>query len=150
MKRYNVRVYGVYIHDEQLLVSDEFRMGMPMTKLPGGGMEFGEGPEETLKREWKEELAADIQVGKIFYVNPFFQASAFNPNESVLCLYYPVRSLGNLSGRFSSHPMDFLHREEGEQVFRWISLNTLKPEHFTFPIDQSMAQHLIQTPPQFG
>ena len=45
MDRYfNVRVYGLLVKDGHLLVSDEYCNGTYMTKLPGGGLEFGEGP----------------------------------------------------------------------------------------------------------
>ncbi len=33
-------------------------------ELPGGKNRYGETPEETLVREWKEELNLDIKVGK--------------------------------------------------------------------------------------
>lgn len=31
-------------------------------QLPGGGVEFGEKPEETLHREIKEEIGAEIKI----------------------------------------------------------------------------------------
>ena len=72
--KFNVRVYGVYIKEGALLVSDEFRMGMNMTKLPGGGLEFGEGIEEGLAREWKEELNSRITIQEIIYVKSLLSA----------------------------------------------------------------------------
>ena len=44
MALFNVRVYGILIDShERLLVSDEFIRGAYITKLPGGGLEIGEG-----------------------------------------------------------------------------------------------------------
>ena len=45
-KKFNLRVYGILIDSDRLLITDEKRGGFPMTKLPGGGLEFGEGLKE--------------------------------------------------------------------------------------------------------
>ena len=75
MKSFNVRVYGLLINsNNELLLSDERRGGFSFTKFPGGGLEFGEGVVEALIREFSEELAIDVSVGDLFYVNDFFQA----------------------------------------------------------------------------
>ena len=140
--KFNIRVYGIYIQEDALLVSDEFRMGMRMTKLPGGGLEFGEGIEEGLQREWMEELETRLKVGSILYVNPFFQRSAFNKQEQIICLYYEVFCLDPLKGRFVSQPFEFGEEIEGAQVFRWIPLEVLSSDVFTFPIDKAMVSAL--------
>ncbi|MEM6630676.1 MAG: NUDIX domain-containing protein [Bacteroidota bacterium] len=140
--KFNIRVYGILIQNQALLVSDEFRMGMRMTKLPGGGLEFGEGIEEGLKREWMEELRALIQVGPILYVNPFFQRSAFSKIEQVICLYYKVSCMSPLEVEIVEQPFDFMEEKEGAQVFRWIPLGSLTSDVFTFPIDKAMVTAL--------
>ena len=54
-KFFSVRVYGIYVKDKRyVLVSDEFIGKRFLTKFPGGGVEFGEGTIEALKREWQE------------------------------------------------------------------------------------------------
>ena len=62
---FNVRVYGILINDQrQVLVSDEFIRGEYYTKFPGGGWDFGEGPRDCLKREFKEEMDLEVEVGE--------------------------------------------------------------------------------------
>lgn len=142
MSRFNVRVYGLYIERGRLLVTDEIRMGLKMTKLPGGGVQFGEGLAQALKREWQEELGIDIEVGEIFYVNPFLQVSAFNPQEEVIGLYFWVKPLQPLDVPFREKPLDFDSDDNDQQVFRWIAIQHLQGADFTFPIDQSLVPHL--------
>ncbi len=142
MNRFNIRVYGLYIESGRLLVSDEIRFGIKMTKLPGGGLEFGEGLAAALRREWQEELQVEIEVGDIFYVNPFLQTSAFREADEVIGMYFWVRPLNALQVRFSETPRVFDSEEEGAQVFRWIPVAQLRPDDFTFPIDQSLVPRL--------
>lgn len=142
MNRFNVRVYGLYVDQGRILVTDEIRMGIQMTKFPGGGVQFGEGLAQALKREWQEELQVDIEVGEIFYVNPFLQISAFNAAEEVIGLYFWVELLGPLDVPFRERPLDFPSDENDQQVFRWIPIKQLQSADFTFPIDQSIVPKL--------
>ncbi|MEM7514149.1 MAG: NUDIX domain-containing protein [Bacteroidota bacterium] len=144
MNRFNLRVYGLCVEDGKLLLTDEIRFGMKMTKLPGGGLQFGEGLEEALKREWREELEVDIEVGEIFYVNPFLQTSFFNSKDEVISLYFYVYLLGEPEGRFTETPMDFPTEEDDQQVFRWVPLGLVAEDTFTFPIDKAMVKKLNQ------
>ncbi|MEM6261780.1 MAG: NUDIX domain-containing protein [Bacteroidota bacterium] len=143
INRFNLRVYGVLIDSGRLLLSDEIRLHTAMTKLPGGGIEYGEGVEEALKREWKEELDTLIEVGELLYVNPFFQRSGFRPSDQVICFYYQVNLLEPLQIQVSQQPFDFPTDQNDQQSFRWISLGDLWPETFTFPIDQAFATHFL-------
>ncbi|GAJ02545.1 unnamed protein product, partial [marine sediment metagenome] len=52
IQHFVVRVYGLIINDKkEVLLTDEYQLGMKMTKFPGGGLEFGEGPVDCIKRE---------------------------------------------------------------------------------------------------
>ncbi len=144
MKRFNIRAYGVFIEQDRLLVTDEIRLGIKMTKLPGGGLEFGEGLEACLKREWKEELLTEIEVGDVLFVNPFLQPSAFHPQEEILAIYFSVVPVSPLIGEFREKKFGFDSEDNNQQVFRWIPLDALSPEDFTFPIDQAMVPRLIR------
>ena len=105
---FNVRVYGVLINEKkQVLVSDEFIRGNYYTKFPGGGLEFGEGTRDCLRREFKEEMNLEVEVGQHIYTTDFFQLSAFNPAHQIISIYYYVRPLEPIRVRISETPFDF-------------------------------------------
>lgn len=142
---YNIRVYGLCIEQNKILMIDEIHSGRKMTKFPGGGLEMGESIEEGLKREFQEEMGVEIKVGEIFYVNPFLQVSAFRKNEQLISLYYWVKLTNTPTARFSDKRQDFLYDAEHEMVFRWVNLQDLPHEKMTFPIDEVVAKKLIDS-----
>jgi 8-oxo-dGTP diphosphatase len=134
MKNFNVRVYGLLINTKnEILVSDERRAGISFTKFPGGGLEFGEGVVDALIREFSEELSIDVSIGELFYVNDFFQLSAFDENHQLLSFYYFVNYDKNdeIGQEEYSYPL----QDDGEKQ-RWISISDLSETDFTFPIDK--------------
>src|SRR5438067_57377 len=90
---FNVRVYGILIKEESVLITDECVYGQLITKFPGGGLQFGEGLIDCLKREFREELEMDIEVANHFYTTDFFQSSAFNEKQQVISIYYLVKAI---------------------------------------------------------
>jgi 8-oxo-dGTP diphosphatase len=142
MRNFNVRVYGILIHENKLLVSDEYIKGMNITKLPGGGLEFGEGPIDCVIREFKEELNLDIEVISHFYTTDFFVNSAFNTNSQVISIYYKVKALKKHEFKVSDKVFDFNKKEEGAQSLRWIHLDTVSENDFTFIIDKRIGEML--------
>ena len=60
--------------------------------FPGGHVEFGETNEETLIREFKEEIGADIRVGELKWVAEAFFPWGSKPCHQI-CLYYLVEIL---------------------------------------------------------
>lgn len=142
MRNFNVRVYGILVHENKLLVSDEYIKGMNITKLPGGGLEFGEGPIECVIREFKEELNLDIEVTSHFYTTDFFVNSAFNTNSQVISIYYMVKALGKHEFQVSDKVFDFNKKEEGAQSLRWIDLDKVSENDFTFIIDKRIGEML--------
>ncbi|MEO6583020.1 MAG: NUDIX domain-containing protein, partial [Ferruginibacter sp.] len=90
---FNIRVYGVLINEhKQVLVSDEYIRGTYITKFCGGGLEFGEGTIDCLKREFMEEMQLPVTVTGHLYTTDFYQRSAFNPEHQILSIYYWVKA----------------------------------------------------------
>lgn len=145
MYLFNIRVYGLLINENQeVLVSDEQEYGMRFTKFPGGGLEYGEGMIEGLKREFVEECNLGIEIISHFYTTDFFVKSAFNDSQ-IISIYYVVQNTTPLNLIIKTSPFDFDGDVEPLQSFRWIKLNDLKESDFTFPIDQHVAKFLTQS-----
>ncbi|HMT30698.1 MAG TPA: NUDIX domain-containing protein [Bacteroidia bacterium] len=141
---FNVRIYGILHHNECILVSDEIHVGRKITKFPGGGLQFGEGTIEGLKREFREELDIDIDIVNHFYTTDFFQPSVFDATQQVISIYYVVASKNSENIKVNTEKFMFLKNENGEQFFRWVELKKLQQSEFTFPIDQHVAELLIE------
>lgn len=139
-RKYNIRVYGILRNERnEILVSDEFRMGMKMTKFPGGGLEEGEGLEDCLKREWMEELGLEIEIEKHFYTTDFYIKSAFNEAQ-LISIYYEVKLLKKAPISTKTKAFDFDEERDGAQIFRWLPMESMNENDFTFPIDQLIAK----------
>ena len=110
-----------------------------MTKFPGGGLEYGEGIIDCLKRECREELNLEIEVEDHFYTTEFFQKSAFDEKQ-LISIYYKI-SIPGIEKILSSKKFDFIE-QEGSQAFRMVELVSLK-EELTFPVDKIVAEKLI-------
>lgn len=144
---FNVRVYGILLgENKQVLVSDEYIRGDYFTKFPGGGLEFGEGTRDCLKREFKEEMDLDIEVTGHLYTTDFFQMSAFNPEHQIISIYYFVRALEPIKAPLRTDPFDFDERElkiyaerKETETFRFIDWPDFSEESVTLPIDKVVA-----------
>jgi 8-oxo-dGTP diphosphatase len=143
MYQFNVRVYGLLINDRnEILISDEQEYGMQFIKFPGGGLEYGEGLIDGLKREFVEECNVEIEVIRHFYTTDFYIKSAFNDSQ-IISIYYLVKNITPLNLVIKTKPYDFDGEGDVLQSFRWINIAELQPEDVTFPIDQHVVKLLI-------
>lgn len=134
---FNVRVYGIFINEkEEILLSDEYIKGSAITKFPGGGLEYGEGTRDCLKREWKEELDQDIEVKDHIYTTDFFQISAFGDGRQIISIYYYVKTVSPFVKTVKLKPFDFDELVDQAQALRWIPIDDLSEEQVTLPIDK--------------
>jgi len=149
MSHITVRVYGILIDPTHgLLVSDEFIRGHYFTKLPGGGLEFGEGTRDCLVREFKEETGLDVTIGDHIYTTDFYQPSAFRAGDQILSIYYYVDPISLESLQTRATAFDFKPEEVADitgqaEHTRWIPLQQLSEADMSLPIDKIVIDKIL-------
>jgi ADP-ribose pyrophosphatase YjhB (NUDIX family) len=142
-QKYTIRIYGLVINEKgELLLSDEFALGRKLTKLPGGGMEPGEGTRDTLHREFMEELNTRIEVGEHFYTTDYYQPALTKPEYQLISIYYFVKITSDISDKISDKPFDKENFGPGDQSFRFEKISCLKAEDLSLPIDKLVLKKL--------
>jgi len=144
---FSIRVYGILMNEhKQVLVSDEFIRGMYITKCPGGGLEFGEGTRDCLKREFMEEMQLNVEIADHIYTTDFYQMSAFNKDYQIVSIYYFVKALEPIKVPLRTTPFDFdeqqirIYNETGEtETFRFVDWEKFSEASVTLPIDKIVA-----------
>lgn len=128
----NIRVYAAAVKDGKVLVLHEEYAGEQLMKLPGGGLEFGEGVLQCLHREFEEELNAKIKVVDHLYTQEDFLVSRFRENEQLLTIYYLVEILDET---------EFLILDPCIEKIEWLPIDM--PENpFPLPIDRIAFEKL--------
>lgn len=127
---FRYRVAGVVIQNDQVLVHranhDSF------WALPGGACEFGEDSRATLVRELKEELAADIKVGRLIWVvENFYDYGGKSWHE--IGLYYQFEFVGKSLSFYEAKQFDGIesHFSPGKDIrliFKWIPVSAMENE----------------------
>ena len=130
------------------LLSDEFIRGSYFTKFPGGGMEFGEGTRDCLKREFKEETGLDVTIGEHIYTTDYFQISAFNKKDQIVSIYYYAHA--NDPSELTKLPaktrvFDFAPHQVADmtaqcELLRWIHRDELTEDAVSLPIDKIVVR----------
>ena len=118
-------VAALAVRDGKLLIArrpEDRHMG-GRWEFPGGKLERGELPEQALRRELREELGVDAEVGRILAAIPYSY-----PEKDVLLLFYAVRMMGE------PRPID-------EAELRWIDFAALTDYDFA-PVDRLMTARL--------
>jgi len=103
----------------------------PWYLLPGGGQLHEETLEACLRREVREELEVDIEVGPLRYVREFLSSdhpgSHLGPGFHQLEVVFEARVVGAARPRMPASP-DYLQRG-----VRWLRLETLM-QHRLHPL----------------
>lgn len=136
---FSYRVGGILIRNGKILLqrpkNDDYA-------IIGGHIASMETSEETLKREFEEELHAKIAVDDLVAVGEIFLPWGDKPCHQ-LCLYYNVHLLDNsipLDGIF--HGYDDFDHERINLDFCWVSLEDLKNGTTVYPLE--LVPHIIE------
>ena len=130
-KGFNIRVYALCIVNNEILTLKEPFAGNMVVKLPGGGLEFGEGTADCLKREFKEELNLEITVDDAFYIQENFVPSLAKDSKQLLTLYFFATII-------DLHNLEII--DKNIQEVNWIPLTANNP--FTLPVDKIVFNKL--------
>lgn len=144
--QFNIRVYGTFINEQkQLLIADEIIRNKYYTKFPGGGLEFGEGTRDCLRREFMEEMKLNVEVMEHLYTTDFYQLSAFHPDHQIISIYYLVKPLEVISIPIKTMQFDFgENTENGAEAFRFVDWDLVSEDIVTLPIDKVVVKLLME------
>ncbi|GET26421.1 NUDIX domain-containing protein [Prolixibacter sp. NT017] len=142
---FTIRVYGLILKGRNVLLTDEFQLGQPMTKFPGGGLEYGEGTIECLRREFREEMQQEIKNIQHFYTTDFFQQAKFFEETQLMSIYYRADFANELFTDFPvSAERDYSNlNKNGDMHFRWCPIENIG-QQLSFPVDKKVGDMLQQ------
>lgn len=85
--RPRIRVAGILIEDDKILLIQHQKNNKKYWLIPGGGNDWGESTKEAVIREYKEETNLDIKVDKFLF---FSETISPDKSRHVLNLFYSV------------------------------------------------------------
>jgi len=134
------RVGGILIHDNKILLQrpkgDDYA-------IIGGHIQCMETAAETLKREYKEELNAEIEIDHLMAVGEIFFPWGNRPCHQI-ALYYKVHlsdtSSIPLCGTFQGY--DELGNERIDLEFCWVPMEELEKGLVVYPLE--LIPHILE------
>ncbi len=115
--RFNFRVAGLAFNDGHVLVHRATHEHF--WTFPGGRAEMGEETEQTLRREMREEIQHDVEVGRLLWVvENFFRYEGQEFHE--LGFYYAME----IDTDFPFRPGEIVHEivdGVNECIFKWVT-----------------------------
>ena len=130
---FSYSVGGILIRDDKILlqrpIGDDYA-------IIGGHVNLFETTQETLKREFMEELHTGIEVDRLLAIGEIFFPWGERPCHQI-CLYYQVHLVNEtdmpLEGTF--HGYDELENERIDLEFCWVPLQELRGGVKVYPLE---------------
>jgi ADP-ribose pyrophosphatase YjhB (NUDIX family) len=96
VKLTTARAYGIVTDNDQLLLvqSSNPRYQPPLWWLPGGGIDFGETPEEAVVREFDEETGLIVTAPTLLGVLSDVRVKPNGDHAHTIRLIYSVKAIG--------------------------------------------------------
>lgn len=117
---FSYRVAGVCVQNGCVLLQKP--TNDPGYAFPGGHVAFGETNEETLIREFKEEIGADIRVSGLRWVAEVFFPWGEKPCHQI-CLYYDIEIIDDRTPRTGVFTaQEYLEGRDFTIHFHWVPL----------------------------
>lgn len=124
------RAAAIIIHDNSLLLMYREKDGHVYYAFPGGTVESGENPEDTVLREVYEETSLQVNLGKLLYRIHIMDAACCKDEYFYLCEY--------VSGIPQMHPdaVELQRVKEGNNYYelRWVSVSAIA-ELLVYPLE---------------
>lgn len=123
VKKINVIVKGIIVYSGKVLIlrrSSTNKIGAGKWEFVGGSINYGEGLEEALLREIKEEVSIDVKIDKILYATTYHTT----PERYDVIIVYKCKAVNNnvmLSGEHSD--------------YRWVDVKELRQLVFKDIVD---------------
>lgn len=114
---FSLRIYAFLENKGKYLVLKEPYGGDTVHKLPGGGLEEGEGSIACLKREFLEELNLHIQIKELIYATDYYESYK---GQQVIKLYYTVRVADG-----QSLELPLTTQEESIEAILWLEIDEM-------------------------
>lgn len=131
--KYRIRVANkaVIIRDGHLLVTENRQAGFdPWFALPGGGQDWGEDAVTALRRECREEVGCDVEVGDLLGVRDYVAKNhEFGPLEPE---FHQQENFFACTLADGTEPVATSTGDEFQTGFRWLPLAEV-PDAPLFP-----------------
>ncbi len=102
--------------------------------FPGGHVAFGETNAETLIREFKEEIGADISVGELKWVAEIFFPWGKKPCHQI-CLYYLINiDTPDIPKDGMFYAQEHIEGRDFKIEFHWVPLEKVK-DILVYPVN---------------